>query len=258
MKFVLIKLLIAVCLISGTLSSLLSANELHNPVEMPLQASAVYTKQLQQMISEQDHAIKIYQEQLKAPNITRSELLALAKQLLTQLQEWIELDLPFLRSERRLRIEGLHRILASSDSDMTEKIRHILEAYRIEAEYGFAFESYREKFNTENMVVDFMHIGRNILIYKSLDGRQVGAWNKYTADWQPLNMRYRNPIKQAFNVARRGMTPEILLLPTQLTQAAAHSNIPHRTTSRTHVNTCTNTTRTDKPKPRSNSPRGIT
>ena len=217
MKFVLIKFLIAVCLISETSISLLSAH--NSPVGTPLQPSVIYAKQLQQMISEQDHAIEIYQKQLDEPEITRSELLVLAEQLLDQLQEWIELDLPFLHSERQLRIKGLREMLASSDLDVTEKIRRILEAYRIEAEYGFAFESYRAKLDKENIVVDFMHIGRNSLIYRSLDGRKIWAWDRYTADWQPLRIKYRYPIKRAFNIAHRGTAPEILLLPVQLAQA---------------------------------------
>ena len=226
MKFVLIKLLIAVCLISETSISLLSANEHNNLAETPLQPSVIYAKQLQQMISEQDHLIEIYQKQLDEPKITRSELLVLAEQLLDSLQEWIELDLPFLYSERQLRIKGLREMLASSDLDVTEKIRRILEAYRIEAEYGFAFESYRAKLDKEDTVVDFIHIGRNSLIYRSLDGRQMRAWNRYTADWQPLSVKYRYPIKQAFNITHRGTAPKILLLPVQLTQAADHGTSP--------------------------------
>ncbi len=224
MKFVLIKPLIAVFLICQT-SSLLSANEHHTGAETQPQSSEVYAKQLQQMISEQNNTIAIYKKQLDKPNITDSDLLVLAEQLIAELQTWIELDLPFLHSERNLRIKGLRNIMASPDLDVTEKIRRILEAYRIEAEYGFSFESYRGELDGENVVVDFMHIGRNILIYRSLDSRQVGAWNRHASDWHSFNNRYRYSVKQAFNVAHKGVAPGILLLPVQLTQTTAR-NIP--------------------------------
>ncbi len=225
MKFVLIKILIAVFLICRTSFSLLSANEHDTSAEAQPQSSEVYAEQLQQMISEQNNAIGIYKKQLDKPKITDSDLLVLAEHLIAELQAWIELDLPFLHSERSLRIKGLRNMMTAADLDATEKIRRILEAYRIEAEYGFSFESYRGKLEEDDVVVDFMHIGRNILIYKSLDGRQVGAWNRHTSDWHALNNRYRYPVEQAFNVAHKGVAPGILLLPVQLTQPAAR-NIP--------------------------------
>ena len=236
MKFVLIKLLIAVFLICQTSTSLLSANEHHNHAETQAQSSEVYTKQLQQMISEQNNTIAIYKKQLDKPEITHSDLSVLAEQLIGELQAWIELDLPFLHSERNLRMEGLRNMMASMDLDVTEKIRRILEAYRIEAEYGFSFESYRGKLDEEDIVVDFMHVGRNTLFYKSLDGRQVGAWNRHTSEWHSLNNRYRYPIEQAFNVVHKGVAPGILLLPVQLTQTAA-GNTPsaEQTSERTAI-----------------------
>ena len=225
MKFVLIKLLIAVFLICQTSTSLLSANEHHTQTKMQPQSSQIYAAQLQQMIFEQNNTIAIYKKQLDKPEITYSDLSVLAEQLIAELQAWIELDLPFLHSERNLRMEGLRNMMASMDLDVTEKIRRILEAYRIEAEYGFSYESYRGKLGEDGVVVDFMHVGRNTLVYKSLDGRQVGAWNRHTADWQPLNIRYRYPIKQAFNVMHKGVAPGILLLPVQLTQTAARNTL---------------------------------
>ena len=225
MKFVLIKPLIAIFLICLT-SSLLLANEHHTNAETQPQSSAVYAKHLQQMISEQNNTIAVYKKQLDKPKITDSDLSVLAEQLIAELQAWIELDLPFLPSERSRRMEGLRNMMASIDLDVTEKIRRILEAYRIEAEYGFSYESYRGKLSEEDVVVDFMHVGRNILVYKSLDGRQVGAWNRHTADWHSLNDRYRYPIEQAFNVAHKGVAPGILLLPVQLTQTAARNTTP--------------------------------
>ena len=225
MKFVLIKLLIAVFLICPA-SSLLSASEHHTGTETQSESSGVYVKHLQQMISEQNNAIALYEKQSDKPKITDFDLLVLAEQLITELQSWVELDLPFLHSERSLRIRGLRNMIASPDLDVTEKIRRILEAYRIEAEYGFSLESYRGELDDENIVVDFMHIGRNILIYKSLDGRQVGAWNRHTSDWHSLNNRYRYPVRQAFDVAYKGVAPRILLLPVQLTQTAARNPLP--------------------------------
>ncbi len=225
MKFVLIKLLIAVFLICQT-SSLLLANEHHADAETQPQSSDIYAEHLQQMISEQIDTIAVYEKQLDKPKITDSDLLVLAEQLIDELQAWIELDLPFLHLERSLRIKGLRNMMVMPNLDVTEKIRRILEAYRIEAEYGFSFESYRGKLSEDDVVVDFMHIGRNILIYKSLDGRQVGAWNRHISDWHSLNNRYRYPVEQAFNVAYKGVAPGILLLPVQLTQTTARNTPP--------------------------------
>ena len=229
MKRRIAKILITIYLIAEASLALLWADEpnndahalygRHDSVEAQLQSLNIYAEQLRHTISEQDSTIKIYKARLDGEHISDSDILAVAEQLVTELQKWIEQDLPFLVSERQERVERLRDMLSSSDSDIAEKIRRIFEAYQIEAEYGFSLNSYRAKLGDDNAkVVEFLHIGRNILIYRTLDNSGKGVWDRYAGNWKSLKFRYGYAIRHAFSIARNSATPRILLLPVQSTQ----------------------------------------
>ena len=217
MKFNTAKILLAIFLISSTSFSLLWADE---------QSSRIYAAQLRQMIAEQNAVIKMYTERLSDEKISDSDLLALAEAMVDSLAHWITSDLPFLVAERHHRIANLRNMLSSPEADVVEKMRRIFEAYRIEAEYGFTFENYRAKLGDDNAkIVDFVHIGRNILIYRTLDGHQRSVWDRYAKNWQPLKSNDDYAIKRALNIARKLAKPEILRLPVQFMQRATTESI---------------------------------
>ena len=243
MKFKVAKILLATCLSLLLWTNALNADEQtpyngHNSAEMQRQSLNIYAEQLRRMIAEQSDTVKIYSQQLNGEDINDSDILALAEQLIDQLQKWIELDLPFLVNERHARIERLRNMLSSSETDVTEKMRRILEAYTIEAEYGFSFESYRARFTDDDTkVAEFLHVGRNILVYRTPNGRQRGVWDRHTQSWQSLRgSGYRYPFIHALNVANDVIPPEIVLLPVQLTQS---DSLPKLGVSKDSANTAT-------------------
>ena len=128
---------------------------------------------------------------------------------------FIELDVPFLIKQRNQQVEDLRGLIDSPDISTAEKYRRILEAYRIEAEYGRTVEAYRGLLDTAQgtLSVEFLRVGRIVFIYRTLDGSEAGRWEHKTASWNALADNYRTALAKAFRVARKHTAPDLLRLP---------------------------------------------
>jgi DNA-binding SARP family transcriptional activator len=133
------------------------------------------------------------------------------------LEQFVELDIPFLLDERRARIRQLQDLLDRPDATVAEKYRRVMEAYQVETDYGRSIESYRGTLHDHGSErsVDFLRVGRIALLYRSLDGSQAGAWNRSTQAWETLPPEYLVTLKQGFRVAKKQTAPELLMIPVQ-------------------------------------------
>jgi len=174
-----------------------------------------YDKHLQRMISAQEQKIGSLQHQMDQIDVTQREVIPLMVRMVETLEQFIELDVPFLLDERRHRTASLKNLLDQPDVSVAEKYRRVMEAYQVETEYGRTMEAYpgRLQQSGQEKTVDFLRIGRVGLIYRSLDGREMGFWNPPSRSWQPLTEDYRRPISQGFRMARKQVTPDLLKLP---------------------------------------------
>jgi septal ring factor EnvC (AmiA/AmiB activator) len=174
-----------------------------------------YDDHLYKMVSAQEQAIISLEEQLDEIDVTHREVIPLMSRMITTLQKFIELDVPFLLEERRHRVLRLQELLNQPQVSVAEKYRQVLEAYQIETEYGRTIEAYSgmlEQGGQEKMV-DFLRVGRLTLIYNSLDGGDAGVWNQQTGSWQSLPSEYRSSLVRGFRIARKQMAPDLLKLP---------------------------------------------
>ena len=60
----------------------------------------------------------------------------LMSRMIGALEEFVEVDVPFLIDERRRRVGNLLDIMGRADVTVAEKYRRLVEAYQIENEYG--------------------------------------------------------------------------------------------------------------------------
>ena len=100
--------------------------------------------------------------------------------------------MPFLLEERRKRIAGLRDIMNRADVSLSEKYRRVVEAYQIEMDYGRTIEAYDGRLGEgdDARTVQFLRIGRVVLMYQTLDGRRDGLLGRQ----QPkLGRRQRLP-----------------------------------------------------------------
>ncbi len=157
---------------------------------------------------------ELKQKKIDAKKI-RMELEPFLEQLVMTLEKRVANDLPFLLKERRERIAFLKESLADYHIDLSEKLRRILEALRVEAEYGKTVESTEEmlKLNGEPTKVVVVRIGRIGLFFRSLEGNYIGRWNQNKRAWEMLSSTYAPVIADASEMASGKRAVELLDLP---------------------------------------------
>ena len=175
----------------------------------------IQTQHLQQVLKNQQLEKTALQEQLKTIVVTQNEITPLILRMLTNLETFINLDLPFLPKERKQRLTKLKSMMLRADVTKAEKFRRIIEAYQVENEYGNTIEAYKNEIELNGIKspVDFLRLGRVALYYQRLDGSETGFWNKEEKHWQSLPDSYRNEIRNGLRIARKESAPDLLTLP---------------------------------------------
>jgi hypothetical protein len=174
-----------------------------------------YDDHLERMVEEQADSIEALEKQLEEVAISHREVIPLMARMVESLRRFVELDIPFLSEERRARVAALADLIDAAEVSVAEKYRRILEAYRIELEYGRSVEAYGGSLPTSSgeRNVEFLRVGRVAFIYRSLDGSESGVWDPRTTRWTPLPDDYQLALNRAFRVARKQAAPDLLQLP---------------------------------------------
>lgn len=178
-----------------------------------------YNDQLDKLVGSQKNELESITQQLENIETTQREIVPLMLNMITVLEQFIALDLPFLPEERQQRVEQLHILMERADVSLAEKYRRVLEAYQVETEYGRTIETYKGELEHDGDIrtVDFLRIGRLSLYYLTLDGQEAGYWQQ---GWQLLDNDYRNEIEKGIKVAKKQLPPDLLVLPVKTQEQA--------------------------------------
>ncbi|WP_455220488.1 DUF3450 domain-containing protein [Kaarinaea lacus] len=200
-------------------------NELYNDYKYVLrqtQSLNIYNDNLEQLIESQVQEINSYNTQFDRIDDTQRDIVPLMIRMVDTLEEFIQLDQPFLLSERQTRVADLKTLLSRSDVATSEKYRRIMEAYQVEMEYGRTIEAYRDTLesNGEKRTVDFLRLGRVALFYQTLDEQETGMWDKSEHKWIPLSSDYRLAVNKGLDIARKQAAPDLLILPVNAPEQA--------------------------------------
>jgi hypothetical protein len=149
------------------------------------------------------------------PNL-ENQLPPLLINMVDGLDQFVELDLPFLQQEREERVAERYSIIEAEGSD-AQKLRRVLEAWAIEVEYGSAFHTEQHPVpmpdGTERNA-DIVILGRIGLLFQTADDDAItGAWDHEAGQWVILGSEHRNPIRTAIRMARNQVAPDLTLLP---------------------------------------------
>ena len=188
----------------------------YKAVLQQLETLRIYNNQLRELIAAQEAEISVTQRDIDRVTTIDREVVPLMLRMVDGLDQFVELDVPFLIEERRSRVENLRTLMQRADASPAEKFRRVLEAYQIENEYGRTIEGYRGVVNTANggtITVDFLRVGRVALYYKTLDYAQIARWSKNSGAWEAIDSGFVTPVKQALSIAREQAAPDLLLLP---------------------------------------------
>jgi Protein of unknown function (DUF3450) len=173
-----------------------------------------YNKQLDSQVKSQEAEMASIERQLTDIETTNREVQPLMQQMVDTLDQFVKLDVPFLLDERTARVQNLKDMMGRADVTISEKYRRILEAYQIELEYGRTLDAYSGRLGTgaDARTVEFVRLGRVSLMYRTLDGAEVGYWDADQKKWVP-DASYREDIQQALRVARGQGAKELLTVP---------------------------------------------
>ena len=178
----------------------------------------VYNDQLEKLVDKQREELASFDRQLKNAKEAKRTLVPMMLKMVKVLNQFIQLDTPFLEKERSMRVISLKEMLDDPSTSTSEKYRRILEAYQIEADYGRTLESYNGEidFDGNSRSVEFLRVGRVALIYSSLDGSATGFWNKKTSQWEALPSDYNASINHGLRIARKEAPPDLIKIPLNL------------------------------------------
>ncbi|MDC0147591.1 DUF3450 domain-containing protein [Alphaproteobacteria bacterium] len=174
-----------------------------------------YNAQLEKLIQAQKAEVISVRQQIEdVTNVDRT-IVPLMFRMIDSLEQFVNMDVPFLIDERRARVQNLRDLMGRSDANPAEKFRKILEAYEIENEYGRTIEAYegQMEINEEERTVAFLRIGRVALIYQTLDSEESGAWSQQTMSFTDLDGDFDSELRSALRIAKQQAAPDLLVVP---------------------------------------------
>ena len=173
-----------------------------------------YSAQLSAQVQSQAGEIEFVKQQLVEIETTARDVLPLMQKMLSTLDRFVKLDLPFQLEERRKRVDSLREMMDRANVTISEKYRRIVEAYQIEADYGRTLEAYQGELGegTDARTVRFLRIGRVALLYQTLDGEETGYWDAQQKKWVEDDS-YRSAVRRGFAVADKASAPDLLTAP---------------------------------------------
>ena len=173
----------------------------------------IYNDNLEKVVMDQREEVVSINQQLSGLEATNRGIVPLMLEMIDTLDKIVESDMPFRLEERRARVVRLRDMMDQADVTASEKYRRVMEAYQGEMEYGRTTEAYAEALPTTGQTVDFLRVGRTLLIYQSSDQLTTGWFNPTTRKYEDLPDRYRLEVKQGLAIARNEKAPNLVMLP---------------------------------------------
>jgi hypothetical protein len=151
----------------------------------------VYNNLLQAQVDAQNRTLRQLYAAIDEVGVIERQILPLMTRMISGLERFVALDVPFLVNERNARVARLKSLLLRSDVTAAEQFRNVLEAWLIEMEdYGTTGDVYKQEIVTPDGVtreVELLRIGRIALLYVTPDGSQAGAWDNNARQWVELD-----------------------------------------------------------------------
>lgn len=173
----------------------------------------IYNDQLEKVVMDQRAEVVSINRQLEGLEATNRGVVPLMLEMIETLGQMIDSDMPFKLEERRQRVDRLRNMMDQADVTTSEKYRRVMEAYQGELEYGRTTASYSETLPTTGQTVDFLRVGRTLLIYQTSDQETTGWFNPTTREYEELPDRYRLEVKEGISIAKNEKAPDLVMLP---------------------------------------------
>ncbi|MBI1236648.1 MAG: DUF3450 family protein [Alphaproteobacteria bacterium] len=178
-----------------------------------IESQELYVAQQEVFLQSQANELDSLQLQIDSVGNIQRDLIPMLREMVDNLRQFVELDLPFQQDARLERVDDLYDLIDDPEVSAAEKYRVILNRYDIEASYGRGLRVYEDTTTIDGTDVTqaVLQVGRVALIRDtqgSLDMLYRGA-----SDWVPVPASYNNDVQRAFRIAREVTTPEVFTVP---------------------------------------------
>lgn len=175
----------------------------------------IYNQQMERQVANQEREMANLQRQIDEFEQVERGITPLMVRMVETLDEFIELDAPFLPEERRNRIEQVKSLMDDANVAVGERYRRLMEAYTIEMDYARNMDAYTGMldFGGREREVNFLRVGRLALLYQTKDRNETGYWDAYNEQWVVLGDEFRNPVNNGIRMAQRLAAPDLIMLP---------------------------------------------
>lgn len=207
--------------VDNTVKQTRSLEDQYKAVLKEIEGLEVYNTLLQRQVDNQVLQLTDLEASLQQVEVINRQIVPIMTKMIEGLEQFVELDVPFLLEERSDRIAGLWELMERQDVTVAEKFRKVTEAFQIENDYGRTIEAYKGTLELDGATrqVDFLRIGRIALVYQTEDGKISGVWDDEGGQWQSLGNEYKNQIKFGLQIARKQVAPDLVLMPVDAPEA---------------------------------------
>ncbi|MCR9261373.1 MAG: DUF3450 domain-containing protein [Pseudomonadaceae bacterium] len=182
----------------------------------------VYNRQLEKQIDNQETEMSELAGAIDKVTLIERQITPLMLRMIDGLEQFVELDIPFLLDERMDRVDRLREMMDRADVAVSEKFSQVLRAFQIENDYGRTMETYGDTISiggTERKV-DILKVGRIALVYQTPDGSETGMYNRNSQAYEPIDDTYQSSIRQGIRMARQQATQDLFSIPLHGAEAA--------------------------------------
>jgi hypothetical protein len=173
----------------------------------------IYNENLEKVVTDQRNEVTSINHQLEGLESTNRGVVPLMLEMIEALGQIVEADIPFRLEERQARVQRLADMMDQAEVTASEKYRRVMEAYQGELEFGRTTEAYSDTLPSTGQTVDFLRVGRALLVYQTPDQSETGWYNPTTREFEPLPSRYQLEVKEGLAIAKNEKAPDLVMLP---------------------------------------------
>lgn len=171
-----------------------------------------YNAQQKRVIKKQEEEVAKIKKSIGQIDEIKRQVIPLMEEMIENLEEFVNADVPFQKEKRLERIEMLREYMDDPNISDPERFRLILAEYNVEVQYGRTINAYEGQLD-DGRTVNFVRTGRIGFYYQTKDGAETKAWNKETESWQDLDAEFTSSIKQLIRIAQKRAQQDIVVLP---------------------------------------------
>lgn len=181
----------------------------------------IYNDNLHMVVDDQHSEVESINRQLAGLEETNRGVIPLMLEMIDSLGRIVEADIPFRIEERRQRVERLRDMMDQAEVTASEKYRRVMEAFQSELEFGRTTEAYSDSLPATGQTVEFLRVGRTLLVYQTSDSSVTGWFNPRSREFEELDDdRFRLEVKDGLAIARNEKAPDLVMLPVPGPEAA--------------------------------------